>query len=188
MAKRTKVAILGGGPAALAAAFELTRDSRPVDVTIYQPGWRLGGKCASGRNLAEHHRIEEHGLHVWFGCYDNARELMARCYEEVTAGPIRCWGGAFEAVPSATLWEFGPGEGTWVQIPFPDRKDDAPRDFRAWALLALDWAKDRTLALMREAYGHVHFLVDPLDAIRRMLEKTAALGWEALAAALDGAL
>ena len=77
-APRTRVAILGGGPAALTAAFELTATPELAarhDVTIYQPGWRLGGKCASGRNAEHHERIEEHGLHVWFGCYDNGFSL-----------------------------------------------------------------------------------------------------------------
>jgi uncharacterized protein with NAD-binding domain and iron-sulfur cluster len=83
---KTKIAILGGGIASLTAAFELT-DSLDLqsryDVTVYQLGWRLGGKCASGRNAAENDRIEEHGLHVWFGFYDNAFDVMKRCYDEV---------------------------------------------------------------------------------------------------------
>jgi uncharacterized protein with NAD-binding domain and iron-sulfur cluster len=37
------------------------------DVTIYQRGWRLGGKDASGRNREYGQRIEEHGLHMWMG-------------------------------------------------------------------------------------------------------------------------
>jgi uncharacterized protein with NAD-binding domain and iron-sulfur cluster len=80
---RKRVAILGGGPAALTAAFELTATPELAarhEITIYQPGWRLGGKCASGRNPDHHERIEEHGLHVWFGCYDNAFWIVRRCY------------------------------------------------------------------------------------------------------------
>ena len=42
------------------------------DVTIYQLGWRLGGKGASGRNQKYGDRIEEHGLHIWLGFYDNS--------------------------------------------------------------------------------------------------------------------
>ena len=47
-----KIAIVGGGPAGLAAAFELTKPGLvPGEcVTVYQAGWRLGGKCASGRD------------------------------------------------------------------------------------------------------------------------------------------
>src|SRR5690349_12776082 len=68
-AGRERVAVLGGGPAALAAAFALSAPELEdrFEVTVYQAGWRLGGKCASGRNLEERGRIEEHGLHVWFG-------------------------------------------------------------------------------------------------------------------------
>ena len=69
---KKRVVILGGGPSALATAFELTSGELADrhEVTLLQPGWRLGGKCASGRGANE--RIEEHGLHVWFGFYDNA--------------------------------------------------------------------------------------------------------------------
>ena len=76
---RGKIVIVGGGPAGLAAAFELTKPSRRPgkDVTVYQMGWRLGGKCASGRD--EQGQIQyEHGLHLWFGYYENAFRFVAR--------------------------------------------------------------------------------------------------------------
>ena len=47
-----EVAILGGGAGSLTAAFELTATPElreRYDVTVYQLGWRLGGKGASGR-------------------------------------------------------------------------------------------------------------------------------------------
>ena len=50
-----KVAILGGGVGGMTAAFELTATPElreRYDVTVYQLGWRLGGKGASGRNAA----------------------------------------------------------------------------------------------------------------------------------------
>src|SRR5213595_157652 len=87
---KTRVAIIGGGPSALAAAFELTATPELEarhEITIYQPGWRLGGKCASGRNQDRGSRIEEHGLHVWFGCYDNAFSIIRRCYAELESRP-----------------------------------------------------------------------------------------------------
>src|SRR5262249_43060309 len=83
---RKKIAILGGGLASLTAAYELAIQDR-YDITIYQMGWRLGGQGASGRNLDEHARIEEHGLHVWFGYYENAFNLMWRCYRELGRTP-----------------------------------------------------------------------------------------------------
>jgi uncharacterized protein with NAD-binding domain and iron-sulfur cluster len=82
----TKVAVIGGGCAALAAAFELTRPELEgrFSVTVYQMGWRLGGKGASGRGL--HGRIEEHGLHLWMGYYENAFRLIRDCYAELGDG------------------------------------------------------------------------------------------------------
>lgn len=78
-----KIAIIGGGCAALAAAFELTRPELEgrFAVTVYQMGWRLGGKGASGRGASG--RIEEHGLHLWMGYYENAFRLMRECYAEL---------------------------------------------------------------------------------------------------------
>jgi len=86
MAEKRKVVILGGGAGAMTTAFELTRSPNWQDnfeITIYQMGWRLGGKGASGRDLENRARIEEHGLHVWFGFYENAFELIRLAYEEV---------------------------------------------------------------------------------------------------------
>src|SRR5258706_10195304 len=83
----TKVAIIGGGCAGLTTAFELTRpelDGRYA-VTVYQMGWRLGGKGASGRGPCG--RIEEHGLHLWMGYYENAFRLMREGYEEMNRDP-----------------------------------------------------------------------------------------------------
>lgn len=96
---RKKVAILGGGIGAMYAACQLT--SFPgwqdrFDVTLYQMGWRLGGKCASGRNARFGQRIEEHGLHIWSGFYDNAIKLMKQCYAE--AQPL---GGVFPSFDAA---------------------------------------------------------------------------------------
>lgn len=79
---RRKVAILGGGVSAMVAALTLTDRARWFDdysITIYQQGWRLGGKGASGRNQQDHNRIEEHGLHMWWGFYDQAFSIMAKC-------------------------------------------------------------------------------------------------------------
>ena len=77
--KPIKVAVIGGGCAAISAAFELSRPAHKgkYQVTIYQLGWRLGGKGASGRGPAN--RIEEHGLHLWMGSYENAFRLIREC-------------------------------------------------------------------------------------------------------------
>jgi uncharacterized protein with NAD-binding domain and iron-sulfur cluster len=81
---KKKIVILGGGLGALSAAFELT--SRPnwqdrYDIDVYQKGWRLGGKGASGRNASQNQRIEEHGLHCFWGFYDHAFWMMRTAYD-----------------------------------------------------------------------------------------------------------
>ena len=78
-----KVAIIGGGCASMATAFELSRPEHQgrYALTVYQEGWRLGGKGASGRGPSG--RIEEHGLHIWLGYYDNAFRMMRDCYAEL---------------------------------------------------------------------------------------------------------
>src|SRR5262245_40085475 len=87
-----KVAILGGGMGALAAAWKLMQEPNAAaryDITVYQRGWRLGGKGASGRNLDAGNgaRIEEHGLHILMGFYDNALGLLHECYEQHATNP-----------------------------------------------------------------------------------------------------
>jgi uncharacterized protein with NAD-binding domain and iron-sulfur cluster len=80
---KQRIAIVGGGMAALAAAFQLTQreDQRErFDITIYQMGWRLGGKGATGRDGQG--RVVEHGLHIWFGCYENAFRMLKAAYGE----------------------------------------------------------------------------------------------------------
>jgi uncharacterized protein with NAD-binding domain and iron-sulfur cluster len=79
---RKKIAVLGGGIGAMSAVFALTSEKNWYDkyqITIYQQGWRLGGKGASGRNKLHHDRIEEHGLHMWWGFYDHAFSMMKQC-------------------------------------------------------------------------------------------------------------
>jgi uncharacterized protein with NAD-binding domain and iron-sulfur cluster len=98
---KIRVAVLGGGVAALTTAFELTSTEAlraKYDVTIYQLGWRLGGKGASGRNRAIANRIEEHGLHVWMGFYENAFHVMRAAYAELDRKPnqpLSTWQEAF---------------------------------------------------------------------------------------------
>ena len=84
MTRRQRVAILGGGMAGLATAWRLSESGWTTEfesITVYQRGWRLGGKGASSRGV--NGRIEEHGLHVWFGWYENALRLLQECYEEL---------------------------------------------------------------------------------------------------------
>jgi uncharacterized protein with NAD-binding domain and iron-sulfur cluster len=112
-----EVAVIGGGCAAITAAFELTRPQHQgkFHVTVYQLGWRLGGKGASGRGPAD--RIEEHGLHIWMGFYENAFRLLRECYAELDRDPHKCrmadWRDAFTAAPLVGVMDRSP-RGAWV--------------------------------------------------------------------------
>ncbi len=103
---KKKIIILGGGISALSAAYYLTSESgwqNKYDVTVYQRGWRLGGKAASGRNMEQGARIEGLGAtHVWGGSYENAFRLIRSCYEELgrpAGAPLRDWDDAFSKQP-----------------------------------------------------------------------------------------
>jgi uncharacterized protein with NAD-binding domain and iron-sulfur cluster len=94
--------------AGLAAAWRLSEpgwEDELGSITVYQRGWRLGGKGASSRG--PHGRIEEHGLHLWLGYYENAFRLLRECYAELDrpatdpAAPIRTWRDAM--LPAGTV-------------------------------------------------------------------------------------
>lgn len=118
---RRKIAILGGGMGALTAAYELTEVpnwQEQYEITVYQMGWRLGGKGASGRNRNVYDRIEEHGLHLWFGYYENAFHLIRRCYAALGRAPgepLATWQEAFHKQSLFVTGEFY--DGQWTQWP-----------------------------------------------------------------------
>ncbi len=159
-AKRTRVAVLGGGLGALAAAFELTAPELGgrYEVTVYQPGWRLGGKCASGRG-GPHKRVEEHGLHVWFGFYANAFALIQRCYSEwgqPASSPLRTWQDAFKPCNDIVLFDCWKGEWKpWHLYVAPDSQVPGTRhDVPPWEFLRrlLEFLLDQW-GLVREQHG-----------------------------------
>ena len=144
---KTKVAVLGGGVGAMTAAFELTAPHLEgrYDVTVYQPGWRLGGKCASGRGGPDK-RIEEHGLHVWFGFYANAFNMIQRCYDEwkpPEASPIKTWQQAFKQCNDIVLFESWRGRWHPWHLEFPNDSEvpGSGHDVTPWQFLhtLLDW-------------------------------------------------
>ena len=104
----SRVAILGAGMAGLAAAWRLSDPGWQEEfesITVYQRGWRLGGKGASSRG--PNGRIEEHGLHLWLGYYENSFRLLREVYAELDrpatdpAAPIKTWRDAM--IPSETV-------------------------------------------------------------------------------------
>jgi uncharacterized protein with NAD-binding domain and iron-sulfur cluster len=152
--KPIKVAIVGGGSAAMAAAFELTRPEHHgrYHVTVYQVGWRLGGKGASGRGAAG--RIEEHGLHLWMGWYENAFRLIRECYAELNRDPHTCpiadWRDAFVPLRVIGVPERS-ANGEWslwkaALPPTEGLPGDPVRDAKRWSVA--DYMK-RSLELLR---------------------------------------
>ncbi|MEM9037770.1 MAG: NAD(P)-binding protein [Actinomycetota bacterium] len=91
------VIIVGGGVGGVSAALALSEagsvQGAPADqeIRLYQMGWRLGGKAASGRSLHPGFgsRIEEHGLHVWFGSYHHTFRVLDNMLEAIRNSPDR---------------------------------------------------------------------------------------------------
>jgi uncharacterized protein with NAD-binding domain and iron-sulfur cluster len=157
-----KVAIVGGGCAAMTAAFELShpRHAGRYQVTVYQVGWRLGGKGASGRGPAD--RIEEHGLHLWMGFYENAFRLMRECYAELGRDPATCpiatWRDAFEPAPLVGAAERSADGGwaTWVaNLPAVEGLPGDPMP------QGIQWT---VVDYFRRAVGMLRTLFESLDA------------------------
>ncbi len=121
---RRKVVILGGGVGGITAAFELSRagwQEHFESITLYQQGWRLGGKGASGRGVDD--RIEEHGLHLWLGYYENSFRMLRECYEELhrpPGEPLATIEQAFERASHFTVLERRPDGWLPWRASFPE--------------------------------------------------------------------
>ena len=179
MPKR-KIAILGGGMAGLSAAFQLTRTQALRDaheVTVYQIGWRLGGKAASGRDVAgwptggpnpAQGRNLEHGLHVWFGCYENTFQMI----QEIYAARQPPGGWALPAWPDAVK----PQDFTPIGVQAEDG---------AWSYWPLTWAVNGGVPGDGALFPTVSEMLETLaDWILLILEgKNKASEAEAIAAA-----
>lgn len=139
-----KIAILGGGVGSMVTAFYLTDQpgwQNKYDITVYQMGWRLGGKGASGRNAQYGQRIEEHGLHIWFGFYENAFATIQKAYELLgrpPGAPLATWQDAFKPHDYIALTENVKGQWkTWPLI-FPHKPGvpgKADEDLTLWDLV-----------------------------------------------------
>jgi uncharacterized protein with NAD-binding domain and iron-sulfur cluster len=145
---RQRVVVVGGGPAGVSAAFWLShpRQQGRFDVSLYTQGWRLGGKCVSGRNAQKCDRIEEHALHLPMGCYHNAFKTIRACYDEWRrpAGyKLDTWQKAFLPLRQATLMEEdGPGSppswAIWSFPQFPELPGDPGDEFGEAEVTAME--------------------------------------------------
>ncbi|MFN3260285.1 MAG: FAD-dependent oxidoreductase [Pikeienuella sp.] len=119
-AAKKKIAVLGGGPSALVAAFRLTEEpgwNDRFEITVYQKGWRLGGKCATGRDLDRSNRLYEHGIHGFLGCYYNALTVMKRVFDSLERPadhPLPDFETAFHGMSGVIRYEMDEGAiKTW---------------------------------------------------------------------------
>ena len=141
---KQKIAILGGGVSAMTSAFYLTQQKNwqeKYDITVYQQGWRLGGKGASGRNAALGQRIEEHGLHVWFGAYVNSFKTIEAVYDQLARDPnepLATWQEAFKPHSFVVLQEYVNDEWDTWSIDFPEipgNPAEGSLDFHFWEVV-----------------------------------------------------
>ncbi|MCH9661545.1 MAG: NAD(P)-binding protein [Bacteroidetes bacterium] len=128
---KKKVVILGSGMSSLTSAYELTSYENwqdHYDITIYQMGWRLGGKTATGRGPNE--RIQEHGIHIAQGWYENAFRLIQDSYKEcekhnlMPDSPFQSWDDGFDREDTTLLTHFDPKTNQWIKknIVFPSNE------------------------------------------------------------------
>ncbi|MBL8742801.1 MAG: NAD(P)-binding protein, partial [Myxococcales bacterium] len=131
---KRRIAVLGGGIGALSTVYELT--NRPgfkdrFEITVYQMGHRLGGKGASGVNRLHHDRIEEHGLHIFWGFYENAFRMMREVYAELgrpPSAPLATFEDAFFSHDLIVVPEVGKdGERSYWPLRMP-RNERVPGD------------------------------------------------------------
>ncbi|CAH9058539.1 hypothetical protein PSECIP111854_02223 [Pseudoalteromonas sp. CIP111854] len=160
-----KIAILGGGVSAMTAAVYLTDQQnwqQKYDITIYQLGWRLGGKGASGRNSQIGERIEEHGLHVWFGSYVNSFRAIENVYNNLNRPsnmPLSSWEDAFKPHSFVVLQEYIDNAWETWPIDFPvldGNPADATLDLHFWQLIemAVAWLRKFIGTLEEEVSKH----------------------------------
>ncbi len=121
---KRRIAVLGGGLASLSAAYELTsypgwRDR--YEVTLYQIGWRLGGKTSNGYGPGD--RIQERGIHIFQGWYENAFRMVQDAYAYLEQhglapdSPLPRWTDAFVPDDATLFTEFDEARQVWTNWP-----------------------------------------------------------------------
>ncbi len=156
--QKKQIHILGGGMGALSAAYHLSSlDGWQENyvITVYQVGWRLGGKAASSRNPQHGYRIEEHGLHCWMGYYENAFTLLREAYAELDPQRLEPYFTVEQAfIPRNKMSTLEPLDQPYTHwhIRFPKRRGKPgvgePR-YRYWRVLG--WTV-RTLQQLSNAW------------------------------------
>lgn len=189
-----RVAVIGGGCAALTAAFELTRPEHQgrYEVTVYQMGWRLGGKGASGRGVAD--RVEEHGLHLWMGFYENAFRLMREAYAERNlAYPnsrFADWRDAFKPAPDVGVADRSADGWAYWMAHFPAGRGEPGDPVSGGPFTVAGYLRQAAMLvveLLRSA-GAMEKLERVSDAAAAAATGTTPRAPEAVAVAISGLL
>lgn len=201
MPRKQKIAILGSGVGSIVTAWRLTSEpgwQDRYDISIYQMGWRIGGKGACGRNAAEGHRIEEHGAHVWFGCYATAFQALREAYDycrENRLAPESPFQNCFPdpANPEApcamrprnasTGAEYVDGQWKLWQMSFPPRPGlpgEAPAGVVEQLLALVDWLIEHEERLRAKAPHHAAALDLAGHTAARVLFEASSLVGELL--------
>ena len=123
--RKKKIVILGGGLASLSSAYELTNHDGWEDlyeISLYQLGWRLGGKVATGRG--ENNRIEEaRGLHIFQGWYEKGFDLLKSIYKErkelglAQDSLFQDWESTLLKNDATQLTEYSKTQNKWINWP-----------------------------------------------------------------------
>lgn len=126
---REKVVIVGGGIAGLTCAFHLSKTPalrERFEVELLEAEAVPGGKLASTRDPEAGWRSLEHGLHVWFGFYDNAFGLVREVYDrwdKPADCPFESWRDAFRPHSFTPMGSRIAGEVGWVPVRWPTNAD-----------------------------------------------------------------
>lgn len=150
---KKKIAVIGGGVGAVTAIYALTQTpdwQTKYSITVYQMGWRLGGKGASGRQMDAGGRILEHGLHVWAGFYENAFRNMRACYDQLNTLGLRD--------PAAPL---GTMDAAFKPLNHLFLSEDVDQEWRPWVI---------DLPPNKDVPGTGTKVPSPFEMFKRMLE------------------
>lgn len=170
-ARQKRVAILGAGPAGLAAAMALA-ETGEHSIHVYQMGGRAGGKSGTAR-AADSLRAEQNGSHYLFGCYENAFVLLRKAHAIIRESADNGHFGSYEhdllptnLLVSKQLYAHveDSGEGDWLRyipqnmaFPGDGRKFPSAFDYllmagQVWIAIVIDaivavlsptWREDR---------------------------------------------
>lgn len=128
---KKKIVVLGGGLSALSAVYYLTNQAdwhQYYDITVYQMGWRLGGKLASGSDRAKNYRIEDTGVHFCMGFYENFFRMIRDCYVNLYKDP-EFWRQHFLPEDNIVFMDYYRSQWKpWTLTPPALRRDKDPGD------------------------------------------------------------